>query len=171
MKPRRLGHINIGFLYIGAIMGAGFASGREIWQFFGVFNSFGYIGILLTIAFFIAIGLITCYISNKLSTNKLGLIIVPYKSKKAISIIEYLMAIILYTVLIIMSAAGGALFNQQFEQSRIFGGIVIVLLVLLTVIGGIDRISIVFRYIMPILIIIVVVVSILLITLYFSVEL
>ena len=36
--------VQVGFMYVGAIMGAGFASGRELWQFMGLFGSEGIIG-------------------------------------------------------------------------------------------------------------------------------
>ena len=34
-KKVNLNVINVALMFVGAIMGAGFASGREIWQFFG----------------------------------------------------------------------------------------------------------------------------------------
>ena len=43
-KMKKLNWIEITSLYIGIIMGAGFASGRECWQFFGVFGTKGYAG-------------------------------------------------------------------------------------------------------------------------------
>ena len=44
MRERKLTSLNVAVMYIGAIMGAGFASGRETWQFFGVFGDKGKIG-------------------------------------------------------------------------------------------------------------------------------
>ena len=44
---RKLSAINIAMMYLGAILGAGFASGRECWQFFGVFGRKGYFGAVL----------------------------------------------------------------------------------------------------------------------------
>ena len=46
-KSVNLNIINVALMFVGAIMGAGFASGREIWQFFGVFGAKGKIGVLL----------------------------------------------------------------------------------------------------------------------------
>ena len=39
---KRLSWINVASIYIGVIMGAGFASGRECWQFFGVLEEKDY---------------------------------------------------------------------------------------------------------------------------------
>ena len=50
MKP--FSWIQIAILYVGVIMGAGFASGREAWQYFGIFGYDAYYGaIAITIAF------------------------------------------------------------------------------------------------------------------------
>ncbi|MGN0710596.1 MAG: hypothetical protein ACI4LO_02460 [Anaerovoracaceae bacterium] len=155
-ENRKLGIFNIAFMYVGAIMGAGFASGREIWQFFGVFGSKAYIGIVVIGIMFMLIGLMTSKIARTLDTNDMGKIIVPGGNKKLTEFMGYFMAVILFTVLISMSAAGGALFHQQFGLSRVLGGALIVAFVILTVIGGFDRVSGVFRFVMPVLMVIVV---------------
>ena len=46
-QKTNLNLLNVALMFVGAIMGAGFASGREIWQFFGVFGKQGRVGILL----------------------------------------------------------------------------------------------------------------------------
>ena len=40
-QKTNLNLLNVALMFVGAIMGAGFASGREIWQFFGVFGKQG----------------------------------------------------------------------------------------------------------------------------------
>ena len=39
-----LNFFNVALMFVGAIMGAGFASGRELWQFMGLFGTKGQIG-------------------------------------------------------------------------------------------------------------------------------
>ena len=152
MLKHRLNMFGVALVYTGAILGAGFASGREIWQFFGVFGKYGYIGVLLVGALFIFLGIITAVIAIKLGTNDMGRVIVPGHNKGLVQFVGYFMAIMLFTVLITMSAAGGALFDQQLGLSRIAGGGVIIAMVILTVLGGFDRVSRAFRLMMPFLI-------------------
>lgn len=57
--------ISIGFMFIGAVMGAGFASGREAWQYFGIFGEQAYFGIAIEAFLFVAVGLMTSYIAIK----------------------------------------------------------------------------------------------------------
>lgn len=52
-KSVNLNVLNVALMFVGAIMGAGFASGRELWQFFGVFGIRGKIGVLL-VEFFLS---------------------------------------------------------------------------------------------------------------------
>lgn len=151
-----LGIPGVALMYVGTIMGAGFASGREIWQFFGVFGDFAYIGVAFVGLLFIVIGVMTSRIARALGTNDMGRVIVPGGNRVLTEFVGYFMAVILFTVLITMSAAGGALFKQQFGQSRVLGGAIIIGLVIITVIGDFERVSRVFRFLMPVLVTVVV---------------
>ena len=73
-KSVNLNVLNVALMFVGAIMGAGFASGREIWQFFGVFGEKGIVGALLVGILFIFLGTMTAYIARKLDTNEMGTI-------------------------------------------------------------------------------------------------
>ncbi len=151
MKDKKLNIINIAALYVGTIMGAGFASGREGWQFFGVFGLKGYGGIVLTGLLFMALGMMAAYIARSLDTEDLGRIIVFSDNPKLIHAAGYFIAAILYTVIISMSAAGGSFLSQQFGIHRSVGGAVITVMVIFTVLGNFERISKVFRSVIPIL--------------------
>lgn len=150
-QVKKLNSLSVAGLYVGAIMGAGFASGRETWQFFGVFGKQGVWGIAIFAVLFLLIGHFIRYIAIKLNTNDMGKIIVPGNNQKLESFVGYFMAVILANVLVIMTAAGSALLNQQFSLPYWVGGIVIMVLVVLTVLGDFERLSGVFRYIMPVL--------------------
>jgi uncharacterized membrane protein YkvI/glyoxylase-like metal-dependent hydrolase (beta-lactamase superfamily II) len=152
MLKHRLNMLGVALVYTGAILGAGFASGREIWQFFGVFGNLGFIGVAMVGGLFIFLGIVTAVIAIKLGTNDMGRVIVPGHNKILVQFVGYFMAIMLFTVLITMSAAGGAMFDQQLGLPRFLGGAVIIAMVIMTVIGGFDRVSHAFRFMMPFLI-------------------
>ena len=151
MKKAELGFSGIAYLFVGAIMGAGFASGREIWQFFGVFGEAGFIGLALVALMFIAIGFMTSRVARALNTNDLGRIVVPGENRLLKGFVANFMALLLFLAIVTMSSAGGALFYQQFGLNRAIGGAAIVILVIITVIGGFERVSGVFRFVMPVL--------------------
>ena len=151
MKQEKLNFFNVAVMYVGTIMGAGFASGREGWQFFGIFGKKAYIGIALAGLLFMALGMMVSYIARSLKTDDMGKVIVFTDNPKMIDAVGYFMAAILYTIIISMSAAGGSLLNQQFGINKAVGGGIIVILVIMTVLGNFERVSKVFKLIIPVL--------------------
>lgn len=146
---RKLSVINIATMYLGAILGAGFASGRECWQFFGVFGKLGYFGAAFTTVVFVVLALMLTYIARSKGTADLGKLVSPVDNPKLESAIGYVLAAIYYTLIISMSAAGGSLLHQELGLDRRIGGILIVLLVLVTVFGDFERLSRAFGVIIP----------------------
>ena len=148
---KKIGALNIAVLYVGCMMGAGFASGRETWQFFGVFDKWGIVGVGLFAIIILSIAFMTIYIANTLNTNDLGKIMIPEGHPGLEKLCGNLMAGMLSMVIILMTSAGGALLHQQFGLPSFVGGFIIVVLVLATVMGNFARVSRVFKYVMPVL--------------------
>lgn len=146
---RKLSAINIAMMYLGAILGAGFASGRECWQFFGVFGRKGYFGAVFTTVVFVVLALMLTYIARSKNTMDLGKLISPFDNYALESAIGYILAGIYYTLIISMSAAGGALLHQELGIDRRIGGILLVVLVLLTVFGDFERLTRAFGFLVP----------------------
>ena len=148
---KKLNFFTVATMYIGVIMGAGFASGRECWQFFGIFGDNGYKGILITgLGFLLVSVMISCIAISK-DTIQLGELISPVESKLVYNIIEKILAIIYFTMLIAMTSAGGSLLNQIFGLPQWVGGAIITALTLQTVLGSFTRMSIIFKKFVPIL--------------------
>lgn len=148
-QAKKLNALGVAGLYVGAIIGAGFASGRETWQFFGVFEGKGIWGIAIFAFLFFIIGHMIRYISLTLKTSDMGRIIVPGGNKRLESMVGYFMAAILANVLVIMTAAGSSLLAQQFNLPYWLGGIIVMVMVIGTVLGDFERLSKIFRFIMP----------------------
>ncbi|NLY87502.1 MAG: hypothetical protein GX083_03020 [Clostridiales bacterium] len=146
---RRLTSAKVASMYIGVIIGAGFSSGRECWQFFGVFGKKGFLGASFMVLIFVILALMLTYVSESKGTSDLGKIISPLDDNRLIEGIGYLMAGIYYTLIIAMSAAAGALLEQQFGIDSRVGGIAIVILTYFTVIGDFERLSAVFNKVVP----------------------
>ena len=125
---KKLNWIEIISLYIGVIMGAGFASGRECWQFFGVFGNKGYYGAAAATVCFVLLACMLTYIARSKNTADLGRLISPFDNKYIDGIIGWILAVIYYSMIIAMTAAGGSLLNQQFGISKVTGGIIIAVL-------------------------------------------
>lgn len=135
-------------------MGAGFASGRECWQFFGVFGSKGYYGAVASTICFVILACMLTYIARSKDSADLGRLISPFDSPVIDGIIGWTLAMIYYSMIIAMTAAGGSLLKQQFGISKVCGGAVIAVLSIVTVLGDFERVSAVFRLMVPVLFVI-----------------
>jgi len=159
MEKAGLGFLSVSFMYSGAIMGAGFASGREVWQFFGVFGNFGFVGVVLAAVLFMLMGFMASRIARTLNISDTGKVVVPGENRFLNRFVADFMAANLFVAFVTLTAAGGAIFSQQFGLSRILGGAIVVTLVIVTVLGGFDRVSRVSRFFVPVLMLMIVFVS------------
>lgn len=163
MTTKKLNWIEISALYIGSIMGAGFASGRECWQFFCVFGDKGYIEAAVVTLGFIIFSCMMTYIAGSKNTADLGELVSPFNNTFIDSIPGFILAAFFFMDVIVMTAAGGSLLFQQFGINRIYGGFFIAVMVVITVLGDFERISSVFKFLVPVLFIAAIVMIILII--------
>ena len=145
------------FVIIGTIIGAGFASGQEIYSFFNVYQENGILGILISS---LLIG-ISIYIilkkSSKLKVNSYNELL----EKSAISnnikiILKFIINLFLLISFYIMVAGFGAYFKQEFNVPNILTAIIILIICYITFMKNIEGIAKVNTIIIPVLIIIVI---------------
>ena len=55
MMKRKESALRLGFTFAGCYLGAGYVSGQELWQFFGAFGNWGYVGFVLAALLFTVI--------------------------------------------------------------------------------------------------------------------
>ena len=151
----------IASIYIGTVIGAGFASGKEILQFFGDYGSKGILGIVLSSILF---AIIAAVILLKVYTGKYQSyqdIIFPVLGKKLGVIIELFMLSYLFMSFCIMLAGSGTLFKNQLNMSYDIGLAVMAILALITMMYSVRGISIVNTILIPFLIIVIVIIGLL----------
>lgn len=107
--------------YIGAIMGAGFASGQEIQQFFVNFGRWGFLGIILSAALFSVLGWIMLDLQSKWRVNSYSDFFKKLIGEKWGSRVDFFISILLFVGLIAMLSGSGALFNQYVGLSSWIG--------------------------------------------------
>ncbi len=136
------------FLIMGTIIGAGYASGRELWQFFGDQSG-------LAILIFTVIFSICCFVIMKISYNEQSEHFIPVLQKligkRLAKYYDVMIILYLFTTTVVMLAGGGA--TLEAFQIPYWGGIIImcVLLILLFV-KGIQGMVTMNVFIIPILI-------------------
>ena len=100
-KDQSLSVLRIGLMYIGVLLGAGFASGKEMWQFFGVFGGRGLIGVLIVTVIFTALGCVVVANASALGTNDMSRIVFPYQNPWLESIISGIIILFLFKIYIL----------------------------------------------------------------------
>lgn len=144
----------ITLLIIGALIGAGFASGQEIYSFFYAYGSSGILGIIVTcslIGLLIYKSLQIIYYNN--IENYSEFLRVFIKNDKVVAVINNIMNILLLVTFYIMIAGFGAYFQQEFEINKIIGSAILATLsaiVFFTSVKGVLKVS---EFIVPVLLI------------------
>lgn len=141
------------FVIIGTLIGAGFASGQEIYIFFYQYGINGIFGIIISS---IILGLVTykvlCICKEREVTNYKSFLKEFIKKEKQLEIFNTIMNIFILITFYVMIAGFGAYFEQQFGIYSLIGSIILALIcyfVFLKDVSGLIKVS---QYIVPILI-------------------
>lgn len=147
------------FVIIGTIIGAGFASGKEIFTFFNLYGMWGFLGLVLTEliigfvlykVFCIILGYdVTSY--NELIENLFG------KTNFATNVLCNIINIFLLVSFIVMVAGFAAYFSQEYALPYFFGAFIMAMLSFITFLKNIEGIVKVNSFFIPCLIIVIVI--------------
>lgn len=138
MARRRVGvrmrdTLKIAAAIVGVIVGAGFASGQEIFQFFTSFGKVGVFGGVIAAIAFAFIFTQVARLGNIQQTTShkkvIDQIAGPYLGK----VLDLIITFFLFGVLVIMIAGSGSLFEQQFGIPKYIGSAIMTILTIATV--------------------------------------
>lgn len=141
------------FAYTGIVVGAGFATGQEVLQFFTSYGLISIVGAILT-------GLIVMFVGRQAA--KLGYAthakshVVPLNTlfgDKLGKLVDIILAFFLYGLAIVMIAGSGATFNEGFGLSPQVGAIILIVVAFLTLLMDFDKIISVIGMITPLLVV------------------
>lgn len=146
--------------YIGTVVGAGFASGQEVLQFFNAYGAIGILGILISTLLFFFIGYSVLMLGRNIKARS-HVDIVRYTNGEICgSFIDVIITIFLFGGLSAMIAGAGAIFKEQFLIPPIWGTLFMAAATLLTVITGTKGVINAISYVVPFLIVSVLFISI-----------
>ena len=146
--------LKVVFVIIGTLIGAGFASGQEVYLFFFSYGMKGLIGILISS---IIIGVVIYSTFNILNKSKINTykdflnILIPKNTKFKI-IANFIINIFILITFFIMIAGFGAYFEQEIGINRLVGSLILAIItfiVFMTSIKGVVKVN---ELIVPILI-------------------
>ncbi|GED70148.1 membrane protein [Brevibacillus reuszeri] len=111
----------IAFTYIGTVVGAGFASGKEIVEFFVQYGTQGLVGILLATALFVWAGTRIMLISYRIQANSYQEVSTYLFGHPFGTVFNTLLLTVLLGTTSVMLAATGAIFMESFQLSSQLG--------------------------------------------------
>lgn len=146
--------------YIGSIIGAGFASGQEILQFFIVFGDKAIYGIILCTVLFMYLGSMVLYISSELRTSSYKRLFGYLLGKRAGSFMDFVSLFMLVGGLGIMFAGSGAVFSEHLGFPRIYGVLLAAGITCLVICGGLQGVLMANAFLVPVKMLVIIVVCI-----------
>ncbi|MDQ7092467.1 hypothetical protein REC12_02540 [Desulfosporosinus sp. PR] len=107
--------------YVGAVMGAGFASGQEIQQFFARFGGWGLAGVLVSTMLFSLLGWSMLDLQERWKVSSYPEFFDHLLSGRWGRWADGLVSVLLFVGMMAMMSGSGALFQEYFGFSRWFG--------------------------------------------------
>lgn len=150
---KKMGVLPLAFTYVGCFLGAGFVSGQELWQFFGAFGTWGFVGYLVSAALFVFFGVVLMRLTQMTGYEELDRLLVPWEKaawlRSAAGIIT---ALFLFGVVVLMSAGVGAMLQQLFGISAWIGSAIFTLTVAVMALFGVSGMVSAFAALIPVLV-------------------
>lgn len=151
--------LKIAATYIGTIVGAGFATGKEIVHFFSIHGMYGFFGILFSGILFIWIGTKMMKISVEIQAFSAQDFNKYLFGTTVGNIINIIIMVGLLAVTSVMLSGAGAVFEEQLGLSRQLGIIMIITISLLALSGGLEGVLSVNVIVVPIMMLFIIGVS------------
>lgn len=122
----------IGSAFVGLIVGAGFASGQEVMQYFTSFGIWGTVGGILATFLFMFLGYTFAQLGTDLKATSHKDVIYHIGGRYIGPILDLLITFFLFGVAVVMFAGSGSTFEQMFGIDALIGSIIMVTLTILT---------------------------------------
>ena len=125
--------------FVGIIVGAGFASGQEILQYFTSFGAWSIAGSLVAMVVFAFLGKHLAQLGTDLQTVSHKDVIYLIGGRVVGTILDVLITFFLFGVAAVMFAGSGAAMHQTFGMSPTIGSSLLALLTVLTLVLNIEN--------------------------------
>ena len=151
-KMNEMKTLPLAFTYVGVFLGAGFVSGPELWQFFGAFGNWGYVGFLLAAVLFTLFGILLVRLTQVAHTDEMDRLLVPWNIPWLRAASGIVAAAFLFGVVVIMAAGSGALLEQMTGLPTWIGNALFMLAVALVALLGVTGMVSAFSALIPVLV-------------------
>ena len=150
---KRITPLEVATVFTGSFLGAGFLSGQELLQFFGVFGGYGIAGMVLAIAAFVLFSLLVLDIARKTGRTEFDRVILQPELPWLRAFLSGIFLFFLFDVMVAMIAGAGALLEQVFGLPAIAGNGLTTALVLAVALAGAAGLLASFNIVVPLLVV------------------
>ncbi|MBV7491345.1 MULTISPECIES: hypothetical protein [unclassified Pseudomonas] len=121
--------LKIAGAFVGVIVGAGFASGRELQMMFVDFGVWGLLGAVVSAALFTFLGMALAGMGSRLQARSHKDVVYALCGRYLGTFVDLMITFFMFAVTVVMLAGGGALLEQQFGIPAMFGSVAVTLIV------------------------------------------
>ncbi|WP_456277380.1 YkvI family membrane protein [Bacillus sp. AK128] len=144
--------LQVAATYIGTIVGAGFATGKEVVQFFSQYGMIGLVGILISGYLFVWIGMKSMLIAKRIDANSYQEVNDYLFGEKIGRFVNAILLVMLFGVTSVMLSGTGAVFKEQLGLPAQLGIWLTLVLCYIAVIRGMRGLLLVNSIIVPLMI-------------------
>ena len=137
--------------FAGCFLGAGYVSGRELWQFFGQYGLWGWLGLLVGMSVLAIFGALILHLARRTGQEDLSTLVIPWEIPLLRRCVSVFSLLILFGVVTIMTAGAGALFHQSWGLPAGAMGLLFCLVMAVLALAGLEGMVSVFSCIVPVL--------------------
>lgn len=151
VKRKVIGILQVAATFVGTVVGAGFASGREIIQFFTQYHAFGTIGAVFSGLIMTWIGTKMMIYAKRMNAYSFNELLIRMFGEQVGSIIQALLFFITLGMTGVMLAGAGALFGEQLGLNRQLGILLALLIGIFFVFKGLRGLLFINSLVVPLL--------------------
>jgi len=145
--------------YLGAVIGAGFASGQEIMQFFVSYGLEGFKGACLATILFFVLGGLLLYLAHAHQISHYQDMLSYLLGNRLGRAVDFLLAIFLFLGISTMLSASGAVFYEHLYLSKILGIFLAYVLIVILLLTGKKGLILSYNVLVPVKILLLLIIS------------
>lgn len=157
---KKISYWAIAFTYVGTVVGAGFASGQEIKNYFADFGVYGLLGLFLATILIAVLGEKIMLICNKNGIKTYDKLLSLLANKTTSKIFDFFITIFLIGTITTMCSGLGTLLKQVFGIPLWVGSLLLMISSIFVMKKGINEISKLNVLVVPILILITIIIAV-----------
>lgn len=155
-----IGTIKMGLTFAGCFLGAGYVSGKELWQYFGSYGAIGFAGLFLAVLLLVVITAVIMWIVLKSGKEAMDDIISPWDSPFIKGFFSWVGIFLFFSIGAIMTAGIGGLFVSLLRVPAWVGCLIVSALGAFVAYKGLEGMVAVFSKSVPFLVAATIIISV-----------